>query len=71
MIFWGYLIRAIRNPNNAGAASPQVWLKAPGFKVWAAITLFSGLILFGAASIEITDLEHQRVSSHFASIIRF
>jgi hypothetical protein len=61
MIFWGYLIRAIRNPNNACAAAPRVWIKAPCFRVWIAISVSTGLLLFGATSIEIKDLDAQRV----------
>jgi hypothetical protein len=61
MIFWGYLIRAIRNPNNACAAAPRVWIKAPCFRFWIAISVSTGLLLFGAASIEIKDLDAQRV----------
>jgi hypothetical protein len=62
MIFWGYLIRAIRNPNNACAPTPRVWIKAPCFKFWTAISVSTGLLLFGAACIEMKDLEYQRVS---------
>jgi hypothetical protein len=62
MIFWGYLIRAIRNPNNACAPTPRVWIKAPCFKFWTAISVSTGLLLFGAACIEMEDLEYQRVS---------
>ena len=65
MIFWGYLIRAIRNPNNACAPTPRVWIKAPCFKFWTAISISTGLLLFGAASIEIKDIEYQRVGFHF------
>jgi hypothetical protein len=61
MIFWGYLIRAIRNPNNACAAAPRVWIKAPCFRFWIAISVSTGLLLFGATSIEIKDLDAQRV----------
>lgn len=61
MIFWGYLIRAIRNPNNACAAAPRVWIKAPCFRFWIAISISTGLLLFGATSIEIKDLDAQRV----------
>lgn len=61
MIFWGYLIRAIRNPNSACAPTPRPWLQAPCFKFWAAVSVISGLLLFGATSIETTDLDAQRV----------
>lgn len=61
MIFWGYLIRAIRNPNNACEAAPRVWIKAPCFRFWIAISTSTGLLLFGAASIEVKDLDAQRV----------
>ena len=61
MIFWGYLIRAIRNPNNACAPTPRPWLQAPCFKFWTAVSVITGLLLFGATSIETIDLDAQRV----------
>jgi len=69
MIFWGYLIRAIRNPNNACAPTPRPWLQAPCFKFWTAVSVITGLLLFGATSIETTDLDAQRVYP-FPSISR-
>lgn len=62
MIFWGYLIRAIRNPNYACAPTPRVWIKAPCFRVWTSVSAVSGLLLFGAVNIETENLDIMRVS---------
>ena len=62
MIFWGYLIRAIRNSNYACAVTPRTWPNSPGFKVWLAVSGVSGALLWGAVNIETENVDMMRVS---------
>lgn len=64
MIFWGYLIRAIRNPNYACAPTPRVWLKAPCFRVWLSVSGFSGAVLWAAVNIETENIDIMRVGTY-------